>query len=261
MQTALVTGASSGLGWHFALELARRGRHDLWLVARRTDRLESLCAEVGSIWRSAGLANSVRFTTADLTDTDSRRRLISEIESSGAEIDLLVNNAGFGSVGPFVEQDSARQVSMVELNCAAPIELCSALVPAMCRRGRGGVINVCSTAAYQPMPYMSVYAATKAFLLSHSVALAEEVRASGVRVLGHCPGPTDSEFHLAAGLDHKLSNLPSADTRAVVTAALNAFDGGRIVLINGRLNTVLTWIVRLLPRVWAARIVSIVLRR
>ena len=263
MDTALITGASSGLGWHFSLELARRGGHNLWLVARREDRLQSLCREVEQLWAADGgnALRSVRYSVADLTDKESRRSFVGEVISSGVEIDLLVNNAGFGTVGPFNESDPDRQISMIELNCVAPIDLSRAFVPAMCVRGRGGVINVCSTAAYQPMPFMSVYGSTKAFLLSHSVALAAEVRQFGVKVLGHCPGPTESEFHLAAGLNEKLSHLPSADTKTVVAEALNAFESGQVVLINGVRNRILAFANRLLPRFWAARIVERILRR
>ena len=262
MDTALITGASSGLGWHFALELARRGRNNLWLVARREDRLQGLCGEIERIWAAAGgsAPKTVRYSVTDLTDQAARRRLISEVSSSGVEIGLLVNNAGFGTVGMFNDSDPDRQLSMIELNCIAPIDLSRAFVPAMCSRGRGGVINVCSTAAYQPMPFMSVYGSTKAFLLSHSVALAAEVRRFGVKVLGHCPGPTESEFHLAAGLTEKLSHLPSADTRTVVVEALNAFESGQVVLINGLRNRILAFANRLMPRFWAARIVERILR-
>ena len=260
MGYALVTGASSGLGWHYALELAKRGKHDLWLVARRKERLEQLTSEVTRIW-GAGSNRTVRFSVVDLTDRSSRAGLVAEVEGSGIQLDLLVNNAGFGSVGPFASANPSREVDMVELNCVAPIDLCRAFIPAMSARGSGGVINVCSTCAYQAMPYMATYGATKAFLLSHSVALAFELKKTGIKVLGHCPGPTDSEFHLAAGLTDKLSHLPSADTRTVVVAALDAFERGKVVLINGIGNRILAGLARVLPRSWAAKIVAFLLGR
>src|SRR5512144_962182 len=181
-ETALVTGASSGIGEQFARQLAERG-YDLVLVARRADRLQKLAGELP--------------VTSHVLACDLGREagtLPGQVEELGVAVDLLVNNAGFGLRGPFLDSDAERDAEMVRVNCEAIVVLTRAFLPAMVERGRGGVITVASTAGMQPLPYESVYAATKAFALNFSDALHAELRDSGVRVLAVNPGPVPTEW-------------------------------------------------------------------
>ena len=188
-ETALVTGASSGIGEQFAHQLAARG-HALVLVARRAERLERLAAE---------LPTDAHVIPCDLAaDAASLPERVAEL---GVEVELLVNNAGFGTAGPFVEQDPGRDAEQVRLNCEAIVTLTHAFLPSMVERGRGGIINVASTAGMQPIPYESVYAATKAFAISFTDALHTELRGSGVRVLAVNPGPVPTEWQQVAGYE------------------------------------------------------------
>src|SRR5215218_934108 len=181
-ETALVTGASSGIGEQFARQLAARG-HELVLVARRADRLESLASE---------LPTDAKVVACDLaTDAAS---LGGRVQELGVQVDLLVNNAGFGTSGPFLEHDPARDAEQVRLNSEAVVTLCHAFLPGMVERRRGGVINVASTAGMQPIPYESVYAATKAFVRSFTAALRTELRGTDVKVLNVDPGPVATEW-------------------------------------------------------------------
>ena len=175
--TALVTGASSGIGEQFARQLAERG-HDLVLVARRTDRLETLAAELPTAAHVIGCDLG-----ADAASLPGR------VAEHGAEIELLVNNAGFGGHGRFLEGPKGRDAEMVRVNCEAVVVLTRALLPAMVERGRGGVIVVASTAGMQPLPYEAVYAASKAFALNFTDALHAELRGTGVRCMSVNPGP------------------------------------------------------------------------
>ncbi len=247
---ALVTGASSGLGAEFARQLAQRGVPRVAVLARRLERLEALAGEL------RGIAPQVEVETivADLSDSARRAELCSTVRSG--RYDILINNAGFGSVGPFARAEGPRERAMVETNLVAPFELLQAALAAYLPAGRGLVINVCSTAAFQPMPFMATYGATKAFLVSHGVAVAAELRGSGVQVVTHCPGPTESEFHLAAGLKAKLSHLPAARTDAVVRELLEAVARGSTYHVSGLRNRLLASLVRLLTPPFAARAVA-----
>lgn len=257
-QTAVVTGASSGIGVEFARGLAQRGKYNLVLVARRGDRLEALKTEL-----EASLSRfqpehrpTVSCIVSDLSSESGRDFLSKELEFQDSEIEVFINNAGFGSYGEFVKHDVRRELEMVRLNCQAPLELCHRFLPGMLKRGRGQIINVCSTAAFLPIPYMATYAATKAFLLEYSLALAAEVRSRGVNVLAHCPGPTESEFHIAAGLKDKLKHLPTSTAREVAEEALSASERGRNLLVNGISNKLLVLASRFLPPQWLARIIG-----
>lgn len=230
-ETALVTGASSGIGEQFARQLAARG-HDLVLVARRADRLERLAAE---------LPTESHVVACDLaTDAAS---LAGRVKELGAEVDLLVNNAGFGTSGPFVENDPAREAEEVRLNCEAIVTLCHAFLPAMVERRRGGVINVASTAGMQPIPYESVYAATKAFAVSFTDALHTELRGSGVRVMSVNPGPVPTEWQQVAGYAEDRSAPAPGEIPAeqVVSESLEAWDRGKRFVIPGR---TIRWFIR-----------------
>jgi len=230
-ETALVTGASSGIGEQFARQLAARG-YDLILVARRADRLERLAGEVPT---------DAKTIPCDLaTEAASLQGRVAEL---GAEVDLLVNNAGFGTSGPFIENEAERESEEVRLNCEAIVTLCHAFVPAMVPRGRGGVINVASTAGMQPIPYEAVYAATKAFAISFTDALHTELRGTGVRVMSVNPGPVPTEWQEVAGYDADRPAPAPGEIPAeqVVSESLQAFERGRRFIIPGR---TIRWFIR-----------------
>jgi short-subunit dehydrogenase len=229
--TALVTGASSGIGEQFARQLAARG-HDLVLVARRADRLERLAAE---------LPAEARVVPCDLAaDAVS---LPARVADLGVDVELLVNNAGFGTSGPFLDHDPKRDAEQVRLNCEAIVTLSHAFLPGMVERRRGGVINVASSAGLQPIPYESVYAATKAFVISFTDALHIELRGSGVRVLAVNPGPVPTEWQEKAGYESgRPPAVPGAiSAEQVVREALAAYDRGRRSVIPGR---AIRWFIR-----------------
>ena len=192
--TALVTGASSGIGAAIAAELAARG-HAVTLVARREERLRTLATELTAEHgtEAAGIA-------CDLAHPAERDRLAGLLQSTGRAIEILVNNAGFGSRGRFATNDRARMVEMVRVNVEAVVDLTSRFLPGMAERGRGAVINVASMAAFQPLPGSATYAASKSFVLSFSEAIRTEQRGSGVTVTAVCPGPVRTEFTAAAGM-------------------------------------------------------------
>jgi short-subunit dehydrogenase len=223
-EIALVTGASSGIGEQFARSLAARG-HELALVARRAERLEQL---------AAALPTEAHVIPCDLaTDAASLPDRVAEL---GLQVEILVNNAGFGTSGPFLAHDPARDVEQVRVNCEAVVTLTHAFLPGMVERRRGGVINVASTAGMQPIPHESVYAATKAFAVSFSDALHTELRGSGVRVLAVNPGPVPTEWQQVAGYDAgRVAVVPGTiSAEQVVREALAAYDRGRRSVIPGR---------------------------
>jgi short-subunit dehydrogenase len=237
----LITGASAGLGAGFAARLAAEG-HDLVLVARRADRLEQL-----ALRDQHGVAVTV--IVADLTQAGAVAQLMADIERQGIAVSHLINNAGFGLRGAFADLDGPSQARMIDLNCRVPVELCHAVLPAMLAAGRGGILNVASTAAFQPGPWMSVYYATKAFLLSFSEGLHEEVRARGVSVAALCPGPTRTEFFEVADMaDSVLSRLLAGEPGKVVGDGLAALRSNRAVTVSGRLNAALAGSMRFTPR-------------
>lgn len=241
---ALITGASAGLGVEFARQLSATGAR-LVLVARRKDRLEALAEELGN----------ARAVEADLSKPGAAERLMAELAAQDEHVDLLVNNAGFGLGGRFAEQDPARLRQMIDLNCGVLTELARNVMPGMTERGRGGILNVASTAAFQPGPGMAVYFATKAFVLSFSEALHEELAPHGIRVTALCPGPTATEFGAVAGFSNKgaFARL-SADSPSVVRAGLAGLQANQAVVIPGMLNKAGAQGHRLLPRSWLRRI-------
>ncbi|HWI76804.1 MAG TPA: SDR family oxidoreductase [Sphingomicrobium sp.] len=240
---ALVTGASAGLGVEFARQLSARG-HALVLAARRKERLDALAAELGN----------ARAVEIDLSREGAAAELVANVEAAGERIDLLVNNAGFGLTGRFASQDSARLRQMIDLNCGALTELCRAVAPAMIERRSGAILNVASTAAFQPGPGMAVYFATKAYALSLTEALHEELRHHGVAVSALCPGPTATEFGEVAGFGRSIPKFAVADARAVVRAGLRGLERNRAVVVPGLLNKLSGQGHRLLPRSLLRRI-------
>lgn len=246
---AIVTGASSGIGRAFAVKLAAQG-YDLLLVARRAGELADVAAEVaahGAVARSLAL---------DLSAPTAIEAIASEL--GDRSLALLVNNAGFGLYGPYAEGDGAREQAMVDLNVGVPTRLTRRLLPALLR-ARGGIINVASTAAFQPGPWMAVYYATKAFLLSYSEAIAEELAPQGVRVMALCPGPTRSGFQDGADMQRSgLLRLPLPSSAWVVDRAWQAWLRGRRVHVPGWLNKAMAFSVRLLPRRWMTTLVRLI---
>src|SRR3954470_1828605 len=227
--TCLVTGASSGIGADIARELARRG-HGVTLSARREDRLR----ELAGVLKDTGVR--VEVVACDVTDADSRAALIAKLGELGLDVEVLVNNAGYGSGGPFQELDGDKEVQMVQTNCEAVIAFCAEYVPKMVERGRGAILNVGSTAGYQPLPRQATYAATKAFVNSFSDALYADLGGTGVSVTSLRPGPVETEFGATGGMEDEFSSLPgflldSSDD--VAKAAVEAMDRGKRVVGPG----------------------------
>jgi short-subunit dehydrogenase len=241
---ALVTGASAGLGVEFARQLSRRG-HRLVLAARRKERLDTLAAELGN----------ARTVAIDLSARGAAAKLMKDIADAGERVELLVNNAGFGLHGRFDKADPKRLRQMVDLNCGTLTDLCRAVLPDMVERRSGGIINVASTAAFQPGPGMAVYFASKAYVLSLSEALHEEVRRFGVKVTALCPGPTRTEFGEVAGFKgNGAFDRWSMDATDVVRIGLDALDSNKAVAITGAVNKVGAFSTRLAPRALVRKI-------
>jgi short-subunit dehydrogenase len=242
--TCLITGASSGIGEEFARQLAALG-HGVFLVARREERLRELAA---GIEREHGVRAEI--ATADLAEPDRRDALVDTVNERGLIVEVLVNNAGFTTVGD-VHSNPDRQIGMVRVNCEAMVALTSAFLPGMVGRGRGAVINVASTAAYQPMPAQAVYAATKAFALSFSEAVSSEVKGAGVTVTALCPGPVATEFVEAGGFKRGVDELPSfiwSSAKDVAKAGIDGASKGKRVVIPGIANRATASFTRHSPR-------------
>jgi short-subunit dehydrogenase len=249
MTTALITGASAGLGEHFAEALARRG-HDLILVARREDRLNDLAKRV-----QADHGVTAHVIAADLAAPDAATRLAEAVAARNLPVSILINNAGFGARGAVAELDRALQARMIDLNCRALVELCHVFLPAMITARDGAILNVASTAAFQPGPWMTTYYATKAFVLSFSEGLHEEVKDHGIRVSALCPGPTKTEFAEVADMaDSALFERMAAAPGPVVADGLKALDANRAVAVSGAMNKLSAASIRFIPRVMARRI-------
>jgi short-subunit dehydrogenase len=251
---ALVTGASAGIGRAFAERLAR-DQMDLCLVARRKDRLDALAAELGE---RRGVAVEVR--ACDLTDPAALAELCDAVAQQPP--DLLVNNAGFGTVGRFAELDPAGEEREIRLNVVALVRLTRAALPGMVERGHGAVINVSSMAGISPAPYTATYAATKAFVTSFSEALYEEVRGTGVKVQALLPGFTRTEFQEVAGVDPaRVPGFAWMPPEDVVDASLRALEKGEAVCVPGLGNRVLAGVTRLVPTSLSRRITGAAMRR
>jgi len=253
MNTTLITGASSGIGAAFARKLAARGRNVL-LVARSEDKLIALCNELGRL-------TSIRaqYVALDLEQPDAAAQLLAETEKRQLEIDMLINNAGFGSMGDFVKLDLKRELEMLQLNIRALVDLTHHFLPPMRERKRGTIINVASTAGFQAVPYMATYAATKAFVLSFSEALWDENRMHGVHVMALCPGVTETSFFEAAGIDRPpMRTIQTAEE--VVDAALRGLRRQKPVVISGWTNWLTTAAERFVPRSLVTKVAGKALR-
>ncbi|MDT5188845.1 MAG: uncharacterized protein QOI28_1096 [Mycobacterium sp.] len=238
--TALITGSSGGIGEEFAHQLAQR-RANLVLVARRLDKLEEL--------RTTLLARhpdiEVDVIAADLSEPGSGAKLADAVSGLGRDIDVLINNAGVGLHGDFVDQDPERNAAQIQLNCGTLVDLTARFLPAMTQARHGVIINVASTAAFQPTPSMAVYGATKAFVLSFSEALWQETKGKGVRVLALCPGATETEFFARTGEEFLTRGRQTP--KQVVDTALNALDKSTPTVVSGLANAVLALSTRFVP--------------
>lgn len=245
-RTAVVTGASSGIGEAIARELAGRG-HGVTLVARRADKLTALAEEL----RSRGVRAEV--LPADLSSRSDRADLLGRIEALGLVPDILVNNAGLSTLGPVAASDPEAELNMIEVDVASVADLCSRFLPGMTARRRGAVLNVASTAAFQPLPGQAGYGACKAFVLSYTQSLTGELKGTGVTATALCPGPVDTGFGEAAGFakDDAEAALPPmmwVDAAAVAKTAVDAMTKGQMVAIPGLVNRVASIFAAVTPR-------------
>jgi short-subunit dehydrogenase len=239
----VITGASSGIGLELARSFARRG-HGVTLVARRKERLEQLSAELSD-------RHQVRAEVIghDLSEQSERDELVADVEAFGLAVAILVNNAGFGSGAPFVRLDRERELRMLRVNCEAVVDLCARYVPAMVQRRRGAVLNVASTAAFQPLPGQTTYAASKAMVLSFTEALHEELAHRGVAVTALCPGPVKTEFVEVAELgDISTPDFLWDTAEKVAEAGVRGLERNRRVVVPGAINQVGAIAGRLTPR-------------
>jgi len=235
VSAALVTGASSGIGADIARSLAARG-HTLVLVARREERLRELAAELAD--RHGVRAEAV---ACDLVTEAGRKRVADALDEHGLRVDVLVNNAGFGTAGLFQRLDGAREAELVRLNCEVVVDLCGRFVPGMVERGAGAVLNVASTAAFQPLPTQATYSASKAFVLTYSQALRADLHGTGATVTALCPGPVHTEFGEVAGLEKEAAALPDfvfVPSPEVAEAGVRGLESDKGVVIPGPLNKV-----------------------
>ena len=255
---ALVTGASSGIGAAFARQLAARDSN-LVVVARDGERLEQLAHDLGGLH---GIDCEV--LVADLTDHEACERVAARIGDDASAVDLVVNNAGFGTSGRFVRQVVEEEHREIELNVVALHRLTHAAVQTMVARGQGGVINVSSLGGYQPTPGFATYAATKAFVSSFTQAVHEELLGTGVKAMVLCPGFTRTEFQQRAGAGAEASNLPGfmwQEADEVVLAALRDYDRGRAVSVPGPLNTAAAVFATMAPGIAGRKVAAAMLRR
>jgi len=249
-QTALITGASAGLGLELA-RLAARDGCDLVLVARRRERLEALGAEL-----RAAHGVGVTVLDEDLARPAAAQTIAERVEAAGLAIDVLINNAGFGTLGPFAESDRARQLEMIDVNVRALVELTHRFLPGMLARRKGRILNLASVAGFAPGPYMATYYASKAFVLSFTEGLATELRGTGVTATASCPGPTATEFGDVAGGSRSKLFRHLAGAEKVARHAYRAMLAGDVVAIPGVMNELLAQSARMGPRALVRRIAA-----
>ena len=257
LKTALITGASSGIGVAFAEQLASAGL-DLILVARSTNKLNALARKL----RKEGCR--VEVISQDLSTANAGSKLSKSVAELGMTVDLLINNAGFGTVGHFDQQSAAREAQEVKLNALAVVDLTHAFLPKMLSQGHGGVINVASVAAFQAVPFMSVYAATKAFVLSFSEGLWGEYRSRGLKVVCLCPGPVDTGFFEATGNAKLRGTVPKSTMMTadrVVASALKSLRKGDLVVVPGAQNQAVAWMSKFMPRAVVTTVAAKMMKR
>lgn len=251
---AVVTGASRGIGAEYAKALAAKG-YDLLLVARDHSRLDDLASEL-----IAGHTVEVEIEVMDLTARDAAQRLYVASRQRREHVDLLINNAGFGAFGPFIELPMPRVQEMLRLHVNTIVESMRLFLPGMVERSSGAVINVASTAGFFSLPFMAEYAATKTFLITLSQALAEEVRPFGVRIQACCPGSTGTDFHQTSGF--RANNPLGSDTAArVVSASLASLNRGPVVMTIGWRGRLIWWLTRIIPATLLTRVAGRWLRQ
>lgn len=247
--TVLITGASSGIGWELACVLARE-KYNLILVARSQDKLQELQKKLQTP------SNTIDVIAMDLSDGESAKKLYAKTQGMERNVDILVNNAGFGESGAFSEIDYDRQIQMINLNVTTLTALTHLYLQGMKKRRTGHVINIASTAAFQPGPYMAVYFATKSFVLSFTEALSEELSGTGVYMTAICPGPTQSGFQKAAHMDTaKLFNRgPIPSSKEVAQFTYEAMKNRKVVAVHGALNSTMAFAGRFAPRAMVRKI-------
>lgn len=250
-KTALITGASSGIGYDLASIFAENG-YNVVLVARSKDKLLALANQAQQIF-----GVSAYVLQKDLTRPDSPIEIRKELDRAGIHIDVLVNNAGFGLLGRFGTSDNGEELDMLQLNVVTPVHLAKLFLPDMLLRGSGKILNVASTAGFQPGPFMANYYATKAYLISFSLGLAEEVRGRGVTVSVLCPGPTPTGFRARAGISKSaFGGIADMDSRVVARAGFEGLAAGSPLIVPGFFNKLGIIAVRLLPAGLVARVVA-----
>jgi hypothetical protein len=249
-KTALVTGASVGIGRDLA-ELFARAGHDLVLVARNRGQLEDLAAKLR---REHGVEAHVM--SKDLSMPGAGQEIFDQVEAAGLSVEFLVNNAGFGTNGPFIDADVTAQLAMIQVNIAALTHLTRLFLPEMLKRRSGRIMNLASVASFVPGPWMAVYYATKAYVLSFSEALATELRGTGVTVTVVCPGPTATEFGSRAGFTTTKLMTNSMNSMRVAQIGYAAMMRGRRAVVTGWTNKILAFLPRFTPRFFAAAVTS-----
>ena len=250
--TALITGASTGIGYELSKCFAA-DRHNLILIARQEAKLRHVAAEL-----SGQFGVSAKVIVADLAKSDAPQKIADEIRTASLQVDYLVNNAGFGLGGKFSETDLAAELEMMQVNMVALVHLSKLFLPAMVARGSGKIMNVASTAAFQPGPLMAVYYATKAFVLSFTEAIANELAGTGVTVTALCPGPTHSEFQQRAHIENtrlvKGKFMGMMTSEAVAQIGYRGLMQGKRLVIPGLINKIGVQSIRLSPRRVATQI-------
>jgi short-subunit dehydrogenase len=250
MPAALVTGASTGLGREFARICAREG-YDVILVARSRPQLEALSAEIEATFKRRAVV-----FPQDLATPDAGRIVFDAVQQSGMPLEILINNAGFGLVGRFWELDGNKQIEMLQVNVLALTELTRLCLPGFIAQRKGRIMNIASTAAFQPGPLMAVYFATKAYVVSFSEAVHNEAREFGVSVTCVCPGPTKTEFADRAGMGNSrlFKGRRTMEARDVAEQGFSAMKSGRALLIPGRMNAAMAFMARMAPLQLAASV-------
>jgi len=249
-KTILITGASSGIGEAFALQLDQLGAK-LILTARSRDKLEELASKM----------NNAIVIDGDLSDKDFPDHLYNEIISRKIEVDILINNAGFGFSGLFLESDKKNYEEMLNLNIYSLTALTHLFLKDMVARKSGGIINISSLASFQPMPFFAVYAATKSYVTSFTTAIYEEYGSSGINILGVCPGYTKTNFNKRAQISSQSMPGYTMSSDTVVKQSLRAFEKKKYIIINGKINSFAKFITSILPQKWSLKMTKTIIKK